>query len=97
MIVIPLLVGYASVALALAPKWSFALVLAFRLGSDVIAAIREIAGVTAVATSPSVLAALRAAGARRLCVATPYSADMNARLKAYLEKMLIRGGCCRGG
>ncbi|KVR69009.1 Asp/Glu racemase [Burkholderia cepacia] len=47
--------------------------------------IREIAGVPAVATSPSVVTALRAAGAKRLCVVTPYPNDLNARLQVYLE------------
>jgi len=47
--------------------------------------IREIAGVPAVATSPSVVSALRASGAKRLCVVTPYPTDLNARLRMYLE------------
>jgi maleate isomerase len=53
---------------------------------DVLKLIEQIAGVPAIATSPSVVAALRAAGARRLCVVTPYPAELNALLKAYLEK-----------
>jgi maleate isomerase len=52
---------------------------------DVMKLIREIAGVPAVATSPSVVSALRAAGAKRLCVVTPYPTDLNARLRVYLE------------
>lgn len=52
---------------------------------NVIKLIREIAGVPAVATSPSVVSALRAAGARKLCVVTPYPTVLNARLRVYLE------------
>ncbi|KWK50018.1 hypothetical protein WT81_30005 [Burkholderia stagnalis] len=52
---------------------------------NVIKLIHEIAGVPAVATSPSAVAALRAAGAQRLCVVTPYPKDLNARLQVYLE------------
>jgi maleate isomerase len=47
--------------------------------------IRREAGVPAVATSPSVVEALRFVGARRLSVATPYPEWNNRRLRAYLE------------
>jgi maleate isomerase len=48
--------------------------------------IRREAGVPAVATSPSVVEALRFFGARRISVATPYPEWNNRRLRAYLEK-----------
>ena len=51
---------------------------------DMIALIEETAGVPAVATSPSVVEALRAFGARRISVATPYPEWNNQRLRAYL-------------
>jgi maleate cis-trans isomerase len=47
--------------------------------------IRREAGVPAVATSPSVVEALRFFGARRISVATPYPDWNNQRLRAYLE------------
>jgi maleate cis-trans isomerase len=47
--------------------------------------IRREAGVPAVATSPSVVEALRFFGARRLSVATPYPEWNNQRLRTYLE------------
>jgi maleate cis-trans isomerase len=47
--------------------------------------IRREAGVPAVATSPSVVLALRSFGARRISVATPYPEWNNRRLSAYLE------------
>jgi maleate isomerase len=47
--------------------------------------IRREARVPAVATSPSVVEALRFFGARRLSVATPYPEWNNQRLRAYLE------------
>jgi maleate cis-trans isomerase len=47
--------------------------------------IERAAGVPAVATSPAVVAALRAVGARRVSVATPYPEWTNQRLRAYLE------------
>jgi maleate cis-trans isomerase len=47
--------------------------------------IRREAGVPAVATSPSVVEALRFFGARRISVATPYPEWNNRRLRAYLE------------
>jgi maleate isomerase len=47
--------------------------------------IRRAAGVPAVATSPSVVEALRCFGARRLSVATPYPEWNNQRLRRYLE------------
>jgi maleate isomerase len=52
---------------------------------EMVASIEQTARVPAVATSPSVVAALRAFGARRLSVATPYPPWNNARLRAYLE------------
>jgi maleate isomerase len=51
---------------------------------DMIALIEETAGVPAVATSPSVVEALRFFGARRISVATPYPEWNNQRLRAYL-------------
>jgi maleate cis-trans isomerase len=47
--------------------------------------IRREAGVPAVATSPSVVEALRFLGAKRLSVATPYPEWNNRRLRNYLE------------
>jgi maleate cis-trans isomerase len=47
--------------------------------------IQSEAGVPAVATSPSVVEALRAFGARRISVATPYPDWNNQKLRAYLE------------
>jgi maleate isomerase len=47
--------------------------------------IQRAAGVPAVATSPSVVEALRFFGARRISVATPYPDWNNQRLHAYLE------------
>ena len=47
--------------------------------------IEREAGVRAVATSPSVVEALRAFGARRISVATPYSEWNNQKLRTYLE------------
>src|SRR5437879_8061742 len=52
---------------------------------EMLALIEREAGVPAVATTPSVVAALRAFGARRLSVATPYPDWNNQRLRAYLE------------
>jgi maleate cis-trans isomerase len=52
---------------------------------EMLAVIERQAGVPAVATTPSVVAALRAFGARRLSVATPYPDWNNQRLRAYLE------------
>jgi maleate isomerase len=51
---------------------------------EMITLIEETAGVPAVATSPSVVAALRSFGARRISVATPYPEWNNQRLRAYL-------------
>ncbi|HKZ08214.1 MAG TPA: aspartate/glutamate racemase family protein [Methylomirabilota bacterium] len=51
---------------------------------DMLALIEATAGVPAVATSPSVVEALRVLGARRLSVATPYPEWNNQRLRAYL-------------
>jgi maleate isomerase len=51
---------------------------------EMIALIEKTAGVPAVATSPSVVAALRSFGARRISVATPYPEWNNQRLRAYL-------------
>ena len=47
--------------------------------------IQRAAGVPAVATSPSVVEALRLFGARRISVATPYPEWNNQKLRAYLE------------
>ena len=47
--------------------------------------IQRTAGVPGVATSPSVVEALRFFGARRISVATPYPEWNNQRLRAYLE------------
>ena len=52
---------------------------------DMLALIAREAGVPAVATTPSVVDALRTLGARRLSVATPYPDWNNQRLRAYLE------------
>lgn len=52
---------------------------------DMIALIERTAKVPAVATSPSVVEALRSFGARRISVATPYPEWNNARLRTYLE------------
>ena len=52
---------------------------------EMLTLIEREAGVPAVATTPSVVAALRAFGARRLSVATPYPDWNNQRLRAYLE------------
>jgi maleate cis-trans isomerase len=49
-----------------------------------IALIERTAKVPAVATSPSVVEALRSFGARRISVATPYPEWNNQRLRAYL-------------
>jgi maleate cis-trans isomerase len=47
--------------------------------------ISRTAGVPAVATTPAVVEALHALGARRLSVATPYPEWNNQKLRAYLE------------
>ena len=54
---------------------------------DMLALIEREAGVPAVGTTPSVVAALRAFGARRVSVATPYPDWNNQRLRAYLEAL----------
>jgi maleate cis-trans isomerase len=54
---------------------------------EMLALIEREAGVPAVATTPSVVSALRAFGARRLSVATPYPDWNNQRLRAYLEAL----------
>jgi maleate cis-trans isomerase len=51
---------------------------------EMIELIERTAKVPAVATSPSVVAALRSFGARRISVATPYPEWNNQRLRAYL-------------
>ena len=53
--------------------------------TEMLALIRREAGVPAVATSPSVVEALRFFRARRISVATPYPDWNNRRLRAYLE------------
>ena len=52
---------------------------------EMLALIERTAGVPAVATSPSVVEALRTFGARRVSVATPYPEWNNQKLRAYLE------------
>ena len=47
--------------------------------------ITRVAGVPAVATSPSVVEALRHVGAKKISVATPYPDWNNGKLRAYLE------------
>lgn len=54
---------------------------------EMLAMIERAAGVPAVATSPAVVAALHAFGARRLSVATPYPEWNNQRLRSYLEAL----------
>lgn len=54
---------------------------------EMIEVIERAAGVPAVATSPSVVEALRFFGARRISVATPYPEWNNQRLRGYLEAM----------
>jgi len=49
--------------------------------------IRNAAGVPAVATSPSVVEALRFVGARKISVATPYPDWNNKQLRSYLEAL----------
>jgi maleate cis-trans isomerase len=53
--------------------------------TEMLELIRREAGVPAVATSPSVVEALRFFGARRISVATPYPEWNNRRLRVYLE------------
>jgi maleate cis-trans isomerase len=55
--------------------------------AELIQLIQRTAGVPAVATSPAVVAALRAFGARRISVVTPYPEWNNRKLRAYLEAM----------
>ena len=52
---------------------------------EMLSLIQRAANAPAVATSPSVVEALRYFGARRLSVATPYPDWNNQRLRAYLE------------
>jgi maleate isomerase len=54
---------------------------------DMVDLIQRTAGVPAVATSPSVVEALRFFGARRISVATPYPEWNNRQLRRYLEAM----------
>jgi maleate isomerase len=54
---------------------------------DMVDLIQRTAGVPAVATSPSVVEALRFFGARRISVATPYPEWNNRQLGRYLEAM----------
>jgi maleate isomerase len=54
---------------------------------EMLTVIEKAAGVPAVATSPSVVEALRFFGARKISVATPYPEWNNQRLRAYLEAM----------
>lgn len=55
--------------------------------TEMIALIERAAGVSAVATSPSVVEALRFFGARRLSVTTPYPDWNNRQLRVYLEAL----------
>lgn len=55
--------------------------------TEMIALIERAAGVPAVATSPSVVEALRFFGARRLSVTTPYPDWNNRQLRVYLEAL----------
>jgi maleate cis-trans isomerase len=52
---------------------------------EMIALIERVAGVPAVATTPSVVEALGFFGVRKISVATPYPEWNNERLRAYLE------------
>jgi maleate isomerase len=52
---------------------------------EMIALMERAAGVPAVATSPSVVDALRFFGAKKISVATPYPQWNNQKLRAYLE------------
>src|SRR5207247_9264000 len=52
---------------------------------ELLALVERESSVRAVATTPSVVTALRAFGARRISVATPYPDWNNERLRAYLE------------
>ena len=52
---------------------------------EMIDLIQKTAGVPAVATSPSVVEALRFFGAKRISVASPYKEWANVRLRGYLE------------
>ena len=54
---------------------------------EMIEKIEKAAGVPAVATSPSVVEALRSFGARRISVATPYPDWNNQKLRGYLEAL----------
>ena len=54
---------------------------------DMLDLIHRAAGVPAVATSPSVVEALRFFGARTISVATPYPDWNNQQLRAYLEAL----------
>ena len=55
--------------------------------TEMLELIRKTAGVPSVATSPSVVAALRFFGARRISVATPYPDWNNKQLRTYLDAM----------
>jgi maleate cis-trans isomerase len=52
---------------------------------EMIEVMERAAGVPAVATSPSVVEALRSYGAKRISVATPYPEWNNGKLRTYLE------------
>jgi maleate isomerase len=54
---------------------------------EMLARIERAAGVPAVATSPSAVAALRFFGSKKLSVASPYPQWNNDKLRAYLEAM----------
>ena len=53
--------------------------------TEMVEIIEKAAGLPAVATSPSVVEALRFFGARKVSVATPYTGWVNDQLRAYLE------------
>ena len=55
--------------------------------TEMLELISTTAGVPSVATSPSVVAALRFFGARRISVATPYPDWNNKQLRVYLDAM----------
>ncbi len=54
---------------------------------EMVRLIEGAAGVPAVATSPSVVEALRHFGAKKISIASPYPAWNNEKLRAYMEQM----------
>lgn len=63
--------------------------------------IREMSGIPAVTTSAALVEALEVMGARKICVATPYSDDLNESSRAYWKAagfdLLHIGGVDMGG